>query len=95
MTEGYGLNAQALETLKTAGTRLVISVDCGITAVREAESARSIGLDLIITDHHEFDRLTRSNGSQTVPTIIFSPMLMRSFTPGSSCLAFRLLSGSP
>ncbi len=54
MTEGYGLNANALKTLKTAGTTLVISVDCGITAVREAESALSIGLDLIITDHHEF-----------------------------------------
>jgi single-stranded-DNA-specific exonuclease len=61
MTEGYGLNSKALERLKTAGTALVISVDCGITAVQEAESARAIGLDLIITDHHEFDRLTRSN----------------------------------
>ena len=54
MTEGYGLNPHALETLKTSGVGLVISVDCGITAVREAERARSIGLDLIITDHHEF-----------------------------------------
>lgn len=62
-TEGYGLNEKALETLKNAGACLVISVDCGITAVREAERARSIGLDLIITDHHEFDR---SNGSNRV-----------------------------
>jgi single-stranded-DNA-specific exonuclease len=58
-TEGYGLNEKALEALKTAGARLLISVDCGITAVREAERARSIGLELIITDHHEFHR---SNG---------------------------------
>ncbi len=65
MTEGYGLNAKALETLKNAGTTLVISVDCGITAVREAESARSLGLDLIITDHHEFDRLSSSNAANS------------------------------
>jgi single-stranded-DNA-specific exonuclease len=65
LTEGYGLNAKALETLKTAGTALVISVDCGITAVREAESARSLGLDLIITDHHEFDRLSSSNAANS------------------------------
>ena len=54
MTEGYGLNNAALGSLKTAGAGLVISVDCGITAVREADHARSLGLDLIITDHHEF-----------------------------------------
>jgi len=66
MTEGYGLNAKALEALQTAGAKLVISVDCGITAVQEAVAARSIGLDLIITDHHEFDRLIRSNGSNSL-----------------------------
>jgi len=66
MTEGYGLNTKALEALQTAGVHLVISVDCGITAVREAEQARSMGLDLIITDHHEFERLNRANGSDTL-----------------------------
>lgn len=65
-TEGYGLNEKALEALKTAGARLVISVDCGITAVREAERARSIGLELIITDHHEFNRLSGLNGSSSL-----------------------------
>jgi single-stranded-DNA-specific exonuclease len=66
MTEGYGLNAQALKTLKTAGAQLVITVDCGITAVQEAEAARAIGLDLIITDHHEFDRaLALERGSDS------------------------------
>ena len=53
MSEGYGLNAGALEKIKASGAGLVISVDCGITAFREAEAARSLGLDLIITDHHE------------------------------------------
>jgi single-stranded-DNA-specific exonuclease len=62
MTEGYGLNTKALETLATAGANLVVSVDCGITSVREAERARSIGLDLIITDHHEFERSNHSDG---------------------------------
>ncbi len=51
--EGYGLNPSALQALKDAGNTLVISVDCGITAVEEAEYASSIGLDLVITDHHE------------------------------------------
>jgi single-stranded-DNA-specific exonuclease len=61
MSEGYGLNVRALEKIKAAGIKLVISVDCGITAVQEARHARSIGLDLIITDHHEFDRITSSH----------------------------------
>lgn len=51
-TEGYGLHQQALKTLHDEGASLVISVDCGITAVKEAELAKKIGLDLIITDHH-------------------------------------------
>ncbi|UOO38067.1 single-stranded-DNA-specific exonuclease RecJ [Oscillospiraceae bacterium CM] len=52
MDEGYGLNAAALDALAARGVTLVITVDCGITACREADYARSIGLDLIITDHH-------------------------------------------
>lgn len=51
--EGYGLNKEALSQLKESGVSLVISVDCGIRSPAEAEHARSIGLDLIITDHHE------------------------------------------
>ena len=54
MTEGYGLNTAALQTIRIGGAGLVISVDCGITAHREAAVSRSLGLDLIITDHHEF-----------------------------------------
>ncbi|MEJ5241623.1 MAG: single-stranded-DNA-specific exonuclease RecJ [Anaerolineales bacterium] len=50
--EGYGLNVDALRELKEGGTDLVISVDCGIRSLEEAEFARRIGLDLIITDHH-------------------------------------------
>jgi single-stranded-DNA-specific exonuclease len=53
MEEGYGLNKAALQQLHEEDPkRLVVSVDCGIASVAEAEFAREIGLDLIITDHH-------------------------------------------
>jgi len=51
--EGYGLNNTALDTLRAKGIKLVVTVDCGITAIEEALYAESIGLDLVITDHHE------------------------------------------
>jgi single-stranded-DNA-specific exonuclease len=50
--EGYGLNVEALTSLKEEGRRLVVTVDCGIRSLAEAEHARQIGLDLIISDHH-------------------------------------------
>lgn len=50
--EGYGINLDALKSLKQRNFDLVISVDCGITSVTEAAWARENGLDLIITDHH-------------------------------------------
>ncbi|MSQ36777.1 MAG: single-stranded-DNA-specific exonuclease RecJ [Chloroflexi bacterium] len=50
--EGYGLNGDALEKLAADGATVVISVDCGVTAVGEAAIARRLGVDLIITDHH-------------------------------------------
>jgi single-stranded-DNA-specific exonuclease len=52
--EGYGLSCEALTRLRAEGIDLVVTVDCGIASVREAEHAKSIGLDLVITDHHEF-----------------------------------------
>jgi single-stranded-DNA-specific exonuclease len=53
LDEGYGLNVEALRTLAEAGAQLVVTVDCGITALAEAEEARRLGIELIITDHHE------------------------------------------
>lgn len=53
--EGYGLHAAALDKLQAEGASLVVTVDCGARAMREAEHARAIGLDLIITDHHELE----------------------------------------
>jgi single-stranded-DNA-specific exonuclease len=53
--EGYGLNVEALDTLKARGVSLVITVDCGARAMKEALHASEIGLDLIITDHHALE----------------------------------------
>ncbi len=50
--EGYGLNKDALDALKADGVKLVITVDCGIRSPDEALHARTIGLDLVISDHH-------------------------------------------
>lgn len=50
--EGYGINIMAVNKLSKEGTKLLITVDCGITAVGEVEFARLQGMDVIITDHH-------------------------------------------
>jgi single-stranded-DNA-specific exonuclease len=52
LTEGYGLKIAALENLHRQGVSLVITVDCGITALAEVKRANRLGLDIIITDHH-------------------------------------------
>jgi len=53
MEEGYGLNREAVRTLRAQGVTLIVTVDCGITAVEEAVYARELGVDVVITDHHE------------------------------------------
>jgi single-stranded-DNA-specific exonuclease len=55
LRDGYGLQPASLDRLNTDGVRLVISVDCGIRGVDAALHAKALGLDLIITDHHEPD----------------------------------------
>src|SRR5438105_3955760 len=50
--EGYGVSGQTLERLAEEGCRLVLTVDCGITAVEEVRRARELGLEVIVTDHH-------------------------------------------
>ena len=54
--EGYGLNTEAIENLAKSGTKLMVTVDCGVTAFESAELAGQIGLDLVITDHHQRDQ---------------------------------------
>ena len=53
MEEGYGLNHDALRSLAERGAQMVITVDCGIASVDEAVTALEVGLELVITDHHE------------------------------------------
>lgn len=53
MEEGYGLNVEAIRRLHEQGVQVIATVDCGITSVEEARVARELGLELIVTDHHE------------------------------------------
>ena len=53
LEEGYGLNPIAIRSLREKGVKLIITVDCGITAVEEARLVRQLGMELVITDHHE------------------------------------------
>ena len=85
--EGYGLKADAVESIAKAGTRLLVTVDCGITAHAAAELAKKLGLDLIISDHHQF--------ADTLPPAfaIVHPALDKSYpNPDSSgsLVAFKL-----
>jgi single-stranded-DNA-specific exonuclease len=53
MREGYGLNAEAVRKLAAQDTRILITVDCGITGHEEVQLARRLGMDVIVTDHHQ------------------------------------------
>ena len=53
LEEGYGLNPIAIRQLHAEGVKLIITVDCGITAMDEARMCKELGIDLVITDHHE------------------------------------------
>ena len=53
LEEGYGLNPIAIHQLHEEGVKLIVTVDCGITAVKEAQLCKELGMDLVITDHHE------------------------------------------
>ena len=53
LEEGYGLNPIAIRQLHSEGVKLIVTVDCGITALEEAKLCAQLGIDLVITDHHE------------------------------------------
>ncbi len=85
--EGYGLKVDAVESIAKSGTQLLVTVDCGITAHAAAELAKKLGLDLIISDHHQF--------TDTLPPAfaIVHPALDKSYpNPDSSgsLVAFKL-----
>jgi single-stranded-DNA-specific exonuclease len=69
LLEGYGLQSSVLEAAYADGVRLVITVDTGMRAFAEAETARKLGLDLIITDHH----LTQADDAVPVALAILNP----------------------
>ncbi|MEJ2194715.1 MAG: single-stranded-DNA-specific exonuclease RecJ [Ignavibacteriaceae bacterium] len=53
LTEGYGISLQAIDQVKSRNTSLLVSVDCGITAIEETAYANKLGIDVIICDHHQ------------------------------------------
>lgn len=65
--EGYGLNKEALRKIKDAGVDLVITVDCGSVSYDEVEYGKSIGLDIVVTDHHTVT-------DRVADTIVINPM---------------------
>ena len=69
LREGYGLQSAVLEAAYAEGVRLVITVDTGMRAFAEAETARRLGLDLIITDHH----LARVDDAVPIALAILNP----------------------
>lgn len=92
--EGYGLNNEAIESLAKSGTKLLITVDCGITAFDSAELAQKLGIELIITDHHEI--IDQQDGQKPVVPIahaIVHPALDKTYQNQDSAgamVAFKL-----
>jgi single-stranded-DNA-specific exonuclease len=82
LEEGYGLNSDALRQIAEAGASTVVTVDCGIASLEEADEAKRLGLELIVTDHHEF--------KDTLPA---AAVLVHPRLPGAS-YPFGKLSGS-
>ncbi|SMB95690.1 exonuclease RecJ [Desulfonispora thiosulfatigenes DSM 11270] len=90
LEEGYGLNYEALAKMKENGVDLIITVDCGITAVEEVSKAMELGLKFIITDHHQI-------GNSIPPCTIVNPVLDDEGVPWSNLsgvgVAFKLIHG--
>jgi single-stranded-DNA-specific exonuclease len=87
--EGYGLNIEAVEQIARSGVKLLISVDCGITAFESALAAKAKGIDLIITDHHRLSR----DGSVPQAIAIVHPNLDENYPAqaiAGATVAFKL-----
>lgn len=78
-TEGYGLNCNAISMLQKSGISLIVTVDCGITAIEEVKFAKEKQLDIIITDHHS---LRQEEGKDVLPqTICLNPKRQNDYYP--------------
>lgn len=67
LIEGYGLSKEGIEFAGIEGVKLIITADCGISAIEEIEYANSLGIDVIVTDHHE---ITGSSGKVNLPPAV-------------------------
>ncbi len=88
LEEGYGLNSAAVRELADQGVQMLVTVDCGIASLDEADVAKEVGIELIVTDHHEMkDRLPNA-------AVLVHPRLPGSVYPfaglSGSCVAFKL-----
>jgi single-stranded-DNA-specific exonuclease len=66
--EGYGLNTDAIRQLAAEGAKLILTVDCGVTAVEPADVARELGVELVISDHHEWKEIV-AEGESPIPLL--------------------------
>lgn len=66
VNEGYGINLEAIDYLKSIATDLIITVDCGVSSIKEVEYAKKLGMQIIVTDHHECQ-------SEIPDTIVVNP----------------------
>lgn len=87
-SEGYGLNNNAIQMIKERGSQLLITCDCGISNYKEVEFANSIGLDVIVTDHHSIPELTPPSIANCNPKTL-SPDHPLHWLPGVG-VAFKL-----
>jgi single-stranded-DNA-specific exonuclease len=79
LSEGYGLSVGKLRELAADGVQVVVSVDCGIASLEEAEEAKRLGLELIVTDHHEM-----KTGPDGTPILPAAAVLIHPRLPGGS-----------
>ena len=90
--EGFGLNNGGIEVLAKRGTRLIITIDCGITDAEEVALANELGLDVIITDHHlppcSHSPLTKGALPSSAGGMSTAPALVDLGTPYRSCTSF-------
>ena len=77
--EGYGLNIPAVEKLASEGVEVLISVDCGVTAMEPALRAKELGIELIVTDHHT--AVVDDRGDVVLPEPIVAPLRLRALMP--------------
>ena len=95
LEEGYGVNREALAALRERGVSLVVTVDCGITAVEEAACAAGLGMDLVITDHHECKEVLPAAAAVVDPRRSDCPYPFKSLAGVGVALKLALALGGP